>query len=236
MLSNEPSEEIIEKVRKKQKEREALSATDKVKRETRLRVWAGIFYPESTKSDWQRILQENMIPAAISPLHDRDKYIDGDNKGELKKPHYHIVFRFSSVKSYSQVWDILKLIAVDPAHCPPPERPYSDIDRLCQYLVHRNDPDKAQYSTNDITTTGGFDVNRYFRLTGEVERQVFESVFSFIDDRNINEYWVLLQILIAMAPDDPGAVDMLQYTRSHTIQIVAMLNSRRNYLKNGGKK
>lgn len=207
---------------------------EKVKRETRLRVWAGIFYPESTKPDWQKILQDNMIPAAISPLHDNDLYTDGDKKGQKKKPHYHIVFRFSSVKSYSQVWDILKLMALDPAHCPPPERPYSDIDRLCQYLVHRNDPDKAQYSTQDIVCTGGFDVARYFRLHGESERLAFEALMSFIKDRNIVEYWILMEILIALSPDDPGIEDMFQYAATHTIQIVHLLSSRRNYLKQRG--
>lgn len=238
-LSEETKRKISETKQKKNKdklwniyEKNKIESVEKVKKETRLRVWAGIFYPDSTKPDWQRILNDNMIPAAISPLHDKDKYIDGPDAGMFKKPHYHIVFRFSSVKSFIQVWEILKLISVD-GKCPPPERPYSDIDRLCQYLIHRNDPDKAQYAMSDIVTTGGFDIQRYFRLQGEAEEQAFFSLYDWIHDHNIIELWDLFGSLRAAANDDLAAEEILYFARTRTFITKSLVDSYRNKIKGG---
>ena len=52
----------------------------------RTRNFATVIYPESAPSDWKEILNQEFIPAFISPLHDRDT----NPTGEPKKPHYHV--------------------------------------------------------------------------------------------------------------------------------------------------
>lgn len=49
----------------------------------RTRNWATVLYPSSdnTPTNWKEVLQEQLIPTFISPLHDRDY----NGTGELKK-------------------------------------------------------------------------------------------------------------------------------------------------------
>ena len=65
---------------------------------TRNTYYATIVYPESAPSDWMNILEEQHIQALISPLHDKDI----DKEGNPKKPHYHVVLIFESLKSPKQ--------------------------------------------------------------------------------------------------------------------------------------
>ena len=55
--------------------------------EKRTRNYGTVVYPESAPSDWISRLQEQLVPALISPLHDRD--INSD--GTIKKPHFHVM-------------------------------------------------------------------------------------------------------------------------------------------------
>lgn len=42
------------------------------KKDSRTRNWSFIVYPESAPNNWREILQEEMTPFAVSPLHDKD--------------------------------------------------------------------------------------------------------------------------------------------------------------------
>lgn len=189
-----------------------------IERETRLRVWCGLFYEESTKKDWAKIWSDSFVICSVSPLHDRDvwdKEFDDEwghhDIGDPKKPHRHVVFRFSGSKSFFQVWDILQLISLpvderkglSPEQieriknkkytCPRPEIP-RDIQGAVQYHIHRNDKDKAQYLQSDIIDINGFDSERYFRLNQEQEDIVFEALMDYISDNDITEYYDLLNL------------------------------------------
>lgn len=211
---------------------------DGLKKETRLRVWVAIFYPESIKLDWEKIWSDNYIKAAVSPVHDRDIY-DSDAEdhkaGDFKKAHRHVVFQFSGSKSFNQVWDILKLIALDPAHCPPPQIPHGDICQCVQYLVHYNHKDKAQYLRSDIVSINGFDTDRYFRLNSEQEDQLFTALRQYIIDNNIYEYWDLFQCLDISRFRATIYDELYRYSRNHTILITALLKSRKYYSENSAR-
>lgn len=64
-------------------------------RDTRVRNFATVVYPESAPENWQDILSRHCVPAFISPLHDKDI----NPTGEPKKPHYHVVLMFEGKKS-----------------------------------------------------------------------------------------------------------------------------------------
>lgn len=72
----------------------------------RTRNFAGIVYPESAPPNWIELLSEMRIPAFISPLHDQDT----NPGGEAKKPHFHVVLMFDSVKTREQAEEVFKLI------------------------------------------------------------------------------------------------------------------------------
>lgn len=76
--------------------------------------WQLIGYPESLDLFWKDLLNQDTKNWYISPLHDRDiftkdeQHKEGDvtythKAGEKKKPHYHVLVQFDSLKSWEQV-------------------------------------------------------------------------------------------------------------------------------------
>lgn len=82
--------------------------------------------------------------------HDRDTWTEEDEKknpehkaGSLKKEHIHIVLRTPNA-----TWNtaICKEIGLEEKFC----EQVKNIDRALQYLLHYNEPDKTQYSLDDV--------------------------------------------------------------------------------------
>jgi hypothetical protein len=107
--------------------------------------WASICYPESMKKDPKGILEhfnQRSIGFYLSPLHNKDK----DEDGKPKKEHYHLLIRFASLKSQMQVQEILGDITdVAPVII-------SNITQYGRYLLHLDNPEKAQYNQSDVVT------------------------------------------------------------------------------------
>lgn len=74
----------------------------------RTRNYATMVYPESAPENWQTVIAESKIPVFISPLHDKDINPDGTPK----KPHYHVLTSFDSVKTVDQAKEFLLRSAV----------------------------------------------------------------------------------------------------------------------------
>lgn len=117
----------------------------------RVRNWTCIVYPDSAPKGWEIVVADKLkCPIYISPLHDRDINADGSKK----KPHYHVVFAFSGKKSYSQVNSICQTIN---ATIP---QTVNDLRGMLRYLVHKDNPEKAPYSVDDIRCLGGADYQK----------------------------------------------------------------------------
>lgn len=123
---------------------------------TRTRNWATIVYPESASEDWQKLLDEEHIPAFISPLHNSDLNPDG----EKKKEHYHVILCFAGNKTEEQVQEIsnrlLSGVKVEKV---------KDIRAYARYLCHLDNPEKAQYRPCDVIGLGGLD---YLEIVGSL--------------------------------------------------------------------
>ena len=70
----------------------------------RYRNYATVVYPDSAPENWQDIIAELKIPVFISPLHDKDKNANGEDK----KPHYHVEILFDSQKTKAQAEEVIK--------------------------------------------------------------------------------------------------------------------------------
>lgn len=64
----------------------------------RTRNFATVLYSESAAENWRDILEQEFVPCFISPYHDKDINADGS----VKKPHFHIIIMFDSVKTEEQ--------------------------------------------------------------------------------------------------------------------------------------
>lgn len=106
--------------------------------------WTTIVYPESASSNFLDVLKDFHVPFLLSPLHDKD--VDGD--GVIKKAHYHLVLYFDSLKSAAQAQVIFD--AIGGVGCQSVQSPLS----YARYLIHADDPDKYQYSAEDVVAYG----------------------------------------------------------------------------------
>lgn len=135
---------------------------------TRTRNWACIVYPESAKEDWQEYLEELGCGIAISPLHDKDKNKDGTTK----KPHYHVIIAFDSVKSYEQVHKLVKAIpSKEGKEASTIPQEIQSIKGAVRYLIHLDNKNKVQYNQEEIRCLGGFDVSRYIQNSEDKDKE-----------------------------------------------------------------
>lgn len=144
-------------------------------KEKRTRNWSTIIYPptgvegeETTcPEDWKEILGEMAVKCAVSPLHDRDvKEVTSDGEVVYKKAHRHVVVAFDGVKTEAQARELFKRIGG--VGC----EPVNSLYAMTRYLTHMDDPDKAQYSTLDVLTFGGYEYKRYGTTRDDEERQI----------------------------------------------------------------
>ena len=154
------------------------NVTKKKDERKRYLSWSCIIYPESMPENWKDLLGDLMIPWACSPLHDQDKEPDGTPK----KPHYHLLLSFRSVKTYDQVKEF-----TDTLHAPPPQ-PCKDTRGQVRYFLHLDSPHKAQYERKDITAGGGFDIENALQATATEEEDILDEMCDFIETNWITEF------------------------------------------------
>lgn len=102
------------------------------KRAPRKDYWLFEFYPDSAPENWREIINGWLVDCLVSPLHDSDVNEDGTPK----KPHWHGILFFDSVKSFEQVQEL-----VAPLNGPIPIIPKGTKRNCARYLCHLNNPE-----------------------------------------------------------------------------------------------
>lgn len=189
-------------------------------KDERVRLWATVVYPESAPDNWLSVLSDLMIPCYVSPLHDRD--LNADNTP--KKPHYHVFMIFEGKKSREQIKKIVELFGGVGQENIISKRGYA------RYLCHLDNPEKAQYNTDDVKSFGGLDyesdigivINKY---------KIIKEMVGFVSANNIIYYSDLLDYASENEPQwfrvlcDNGTKVMTEYIKSNTYK----LDRKRNY-------
>ena len=179
------------------------------KKDNRARTWATVVYPESAPEAWQSILAEYVIPAFISPLHN----LDLNPTGEEKKAHYHVVLMFEGKKSKLQVEEIFK--AIGGVGC----EYVQSVRGYARYLCHLDNPEKAQYSQDDVVCLGGSDYAYTIGLVTDKYKAIGEMI-DFCADNNVVSYSELVEYARDNRSDwfrtlcDNGTVVMKEYLKS----------------------
>lgn len=150
----------------------------------RTRNYVTIVYPESAPQDWQERLSAMHVEAFVSPLHDQDCNPDG----EPKKAHYHVMVKWSSVKTKEQALAAFEEIGGVGAEA------VSSTRGMARYLCHLDNPEKAQYSVDDVIAFGGADYLADISLPTDKYSLLAEMMF-FIEDNDINEFRVLQRLV-----------------------------------------
>lgn len=145
---------------------------------TRTRNWLTIVYPDSCPENWTEKLADLHVPAYVSPLHDRDV---NPNDNSPKKPHFHVILTFAGVKSYEQVFEMVKTFGgVSPQVC-------NNLIGNARYLIHKDNPDKAQYDQKDVQCFCGADYDDLILTSTDIKKAMRDMV-AYIRDNNINYY------------------------------------------------
>lgn len=175
----------------------------------RTRNFACIVYPESAPSDWLDILSSQCIPCFVSPLHDKDI----NPGGEPKKPHYHVILMFDSVKTDEQAKEVF--CNIGGVGC---ERVKS-IRGYARYLCHLDNPEKAQYSQEDIKSFGGADYINVIQLSSD-KYVAFNEMIDFCEQYNIVSFYQLAKYARNNRSDwhrilcDCGTTYMMSYLKA----------------------
>lgn len=170
-------------------------------------IWACILYPDSMAKDLGCILTDLHIAFALSPMHDKDI----NDAGEIKKPHYHLLMRYSGPISYEnarKIFDRIKGVGC--------EQVYSLVGYY-RYLTHADNPEKAQYNADDIKIYNGFE--RYLGNDPDLQINNVIKVCKFAANYQIYSIALLSDILNTIKPD------YVKYVVHYNKYIISYMNS-----------
>lgn len=148
-------------------------------KDKRSNKWAFLIYQESAPKNYLDILEEMHIPFILSPWHDKDV---NKETGEFKKAHKHGVLFFESLKSYTQVSDLLTERLNATSHVEVVMSPKGMYD----YFIHAENPDKTLYNIDEIESGCGFELEQ-FLITNNND-QFLSTVIDIIEEHNFTEF------------------------------------------------
>lgn len=184
------------------------------KRQNRTRNWAFVFYPgDSAPDNWQQILDALHVKCLVSPLHNRDVNEDGSAKGQPKKDHRHGLLMYDGPKTYEQVCeDLAPLNGQVPVVA-------KSVTGVSRYMTHMDNPEKAQYSKEDVVELGGASWAACALSETDQVSQILDEIESWCDEYSITSYRHLCRYARAERPDWTPVI------RRNTIHLSAYLRS-----------
>lgn len=178
--------------------------------EKRSNLWICVVYPESLPENYDVVISNWHIPVALSPMHDKDK--NGDDTE--KKKHYHLMIDFGagSNKAQKQVREFTdQLNGTIPIIC-------HNKKAYLRYFIHMDNPEKMQYSREDIRLFGGFELKDAFD-SYSTDSMLYQFLETLIYDNMIFNYAVLVKHL-----RDNNYTEALEFIRRHSNHIKFILD------------
>lgn len=173
----------------------------------RQRAYAFLAYEDSSLSDWEQRLADEHIAALVSPWHDKDENPDGTPK----KKHKHIMLMFEGKKSVEQINEIRERV-LGPNY----NRGFENIGSLrgyARYLVHADNPEKAQYSRADVTAYGGADYDAITALPSDDSKALAE-IMAYIREHKVRYY---SDFMLTCAENNREWFNMLVSRKSYVV-------------------
>ena len=189
-------------------------ATEKSRGAGRTRNYACMVYPDSAPADWITSLASAKVPVFISPLHDKDV----NPNGEPKKPHYHVLVMFDSVKTKKQAEELFKTFGGVGCEVVKSQRAYA------RYLCHLDNPEKASYSLDDVLAYGGADYLATIGTAADKAKSIREMI-QYIEENDITCFSDLAMYSSIERSDwfdtliNSGAYFIKEYIKSRTWKL-----------------
>lgn len=177
----------------------------------RFRNFVIVFYLDSVSDNWLNIITDWHVEAYLSPYHDRDVNPDG----ELKKAHYHLLLTFDGKKSLEQVQamsDQLSGVSPEIVH---------SIRGYGRYLCHLDNPEKFQYSVDEVRCFSGGDYYSIIGLPSD-RYKVLDEIIWYCRENYISSYADLIFYC-----QDSGKSDWLRVVLDSTFALTGFFKSLR---------
>lgn len=156
----------------------------------RHKVWTLIFYPDSAPAEWRDLLAEKHLKVWVSPIHDRDEWTEADERkdkahkaGTRKKSHYHLIVQYEVQEDRAGFLDDFAEL-----NGPQNVKVVKSLISMVRYLVHADDPDKAQYDKADVLTFGGAELDLVEQLGTHERHEALKAMRAFIREHNITDF------------------------------------------------
>lgn len=189
-------------------------------KEKRSSKWTFLIYKDSSPENYLEVLESMHVPFILSPWHDRDR---NKETGVFKKAHKHGALYFESLKSYSQVSDMLSEKLNSPSHVEVVMSPKG----LYDYFIHAENPEKTLYDMEDIESGCGFDLEKF--LIENNSDNFYSLVIDIIDEYNFTEFNNLVNYARS---DNPKILHLIM---DKTYFFAKYLDSRRHSRKKGNE-
>ena len=190
------------------------------------RAWGFILYPEDNE-DLELVIESMHLPVILSPLHDSDMWTELDQakdalhvSGTLKAPHWHGMVMFDGPVRASQALSAVSAFSNPPKYV----EPLSSVTGYARYMLHMDNPEKAQYSREDLGFYNGASVSLERPLTPEEFELQTSEILHYVDENNITEYSELVMYAMYSRPD------WNQNVRNHTLFWRTFMSSRRGII------
>lgn len=195
-----------------------------------------VVYPEDlptamqTNDAWIDAFRDLGYKLVVSPYHDKDVNPDGS----AKKPHYHVLLQGGRMwVNFSGLRELVKNdfegkgVAV-PQKC-------SNSDGLKRYMTHIDNPDKYQYSKEDIRCFNGASIDDAYKISEEGKKFVIADIMTFIrDHEEFSNYNQLMDYALDLR--DAGDSTWFDILLSNSWVIERYISARRNAQKDEERK
>ena len=81
---------------------------------------------------------------------------------------------------------INKLKRLPISYAPVPQKVHNMKGQV-RYLIHLDNPEKYQYSVEEVKSHGGIDVDKYFKATSSQRYEMIREMIDFVNENNILE-------------------------------------------------
>lgn len=147
----------------------------------RARAWAFVV-PHDCKQQAVDYIRDNGLYGYMSPDHNGDVNANGTEKFD----HNHIMLRFSGKKSLKQMREVAGACGAVNAYV----KPIQSWDGYARYLVHMDNPEKHQYSPDDVLSFGGANWLDDTEKAGD-DDETLREIMRFCDEHSVTSLYQL---------------------------------------------
>lgn len=152
-----------------------------------------VYLEDCTSKKISDVLHELGFAYCISPLHDKDTFNVGKDKGKLKKPHFHVMVQGNLSKKQQTSINIMLGIRENN-----PFQQVRNTRNMYEYFFHQNADGKTLYNEDDIIVSDDFEIE----FKNIQNQSTLKLVYDIIEKENFTDYYQMMRYFLAYPDND----------------------------------